>query len=128
MSLISGIAKGGRGGCVMNNAKHDIEMPWKRILDDAITALLAEKWDVRETKGSYRVCVTGKPDSAASLAVIKKRDGSEELCGAIADMIAMVPEAIACVRMLIEQQPKELCIPPRVAVFLNRVENIGGAL
>ena len=104
-----------------------IDQAWQRRVAAAITELLEMKWEVRDTKAAFRICIAGKPDSAASLAMIKKRDGGEQQCRAIADTMAMANEAIACVRVLIEQQPKGLCIPPRVAVFLSRVENIGGA-
>jgi hypothetical protein len=105
-----------------------------KMVDKAVNDLLQKEWEVRETKTAFRICVVGTPDSAGCLASITIREGKKDLQRAIAYAIASLPkviirgeEAIRSVDALMQQQPKDMCIPITVAAFLTRID-MGGDL
>jgi hypothetical protein len=114
--------------------KNTIDAEYRKAVSAAVDAVLAQEWEVRESKSAFKIFPVGRRDSAGSLAEVKIREGNRDFKRKVADAIAMLPRIIRllddaglCIAELIEALPARSCLPPRVAAFMSRVEAANAA-
>jgi len=113
-----------------------IDEEYRKAVVAAVDAVLAQEWEVRESKSAFKIFPVGRQPSRyiRALAEVKIREGNRDYSRKVADAIALLPrvirlldEAGLCIGELIEALPADSCLPPRVAAYLSRIEAANAA-